>query len=163
MTILDRIIKGFLTFITNLIKSVSSKAKELIPVAITIVNAIKFAIENPITGNIIDYLLDAVKKSIPGEADDVLIDKAKAMLEEWLPKILDRLKVAEGIANIVDTNERYLAIFNQIKFENQEVKTLLYNDLACIFATKLTDDSLTLNKALITVPIVYKNPEVLNA
>ena len=111
-TILGRIIAGFLTFIKNLIKGVSKEARDLIPVAIAIVNAIKNAIENPITGNLIDFILDAVKKAIPGTVDDVLIDKIKALLIKWLPIILDRLKAAQDIVNIVDENERMLALLN---------------------------------------------------
>jgi len=162
MSLVGRIIKAIGLFVTNLIKSLSSKAKELIPIAITIVNAIKFAVENPITGNLIDFILDAVKKAIPGELDDKLIDKIKAMIIVWLPKILERLKVAEGIANIEDQNEKWLAILKELQGKDAEEKALFYNDAAVTAAVELTDESLTLKKALITVPLVYQNPEVLN-
>lgn len=163
MTVVGRIIRGFVKIITSIFKGLAKEAKQLIPVAIAIVNAIKFAIENPITGNIIDFILEAIKKQIPGTADDFLIEKAKAILKVWLPKILDGLKVADEIARIEDDNERMLAILNEIKFKGQDEKTLLYNNIACLLTSKLSDDEITLEDALVAVPLTYKHPEVLNA
>lgn len=162
-TIAGKIIAGFLKFIKNLFKGLVAEAKVLIPIAITIVNAIKFAVENPVTGNIIDFILDAVKKAIPGEADDILIDKIKAMLIKWLPKILDRLNSSKDIANIEDDNARYIAILNEFKFEDEKLKTFLYNDLACLFTSELSDGKIPVKDAIVAVPVTYKFPEVMNS
>ena len=72
--------------------------KKFIPVAINVVEGIRKAMDSPVD----DVVLTIVKTAIPGDADDKFIDKAKATIEQWLPKILIELKLVESIAEIED-------------------------------------------------------------
>lgn len=129
------------------------KTKDLVPVAIRIVNAIKEVMDGPVD----DVILTIVKKSIPGEADDVLIDKIKSVVEKWLPKVLLELKLIDSIANIKDRNEQLKAILAQLKLSSDETRAILYHGLASMILEKLSDGELSWSDSVAIAEYYYKN------
>ena len=146
--------------IWNAVKSVYEKltgtTKKFIPVAINVVEGIKKAMDSPVD----DVVLTIVKTAIPGDADDKFIDKAKATIEQWLPKILIELKLVESIAGIEDKNEQLKAILSQLKLSSDETKAIVYHGLASLILEKLSDGKLSWSDSIAISEYYFKNVHV---
>jgi hypothetical protein len=160
MTLAGRIIRGLVKLVTSIFKGLAKETKIIIPVAIAVVNGIKFAINNPVTGSIINAVIDIVEKEVPGISKE-WVDKAKNSLIDWLPKILLELKLIESISEITDPGEQLKAILAEIKFSSDEHYDLMIHDLALSLAVFMSDGKLSLSEAAQLMEIVLKNPDVI--
>lgn len=152
--------KTFLKKVWSAVKTAYDKltgaTKKFIPVAINVVEGIKKAMDSPVD----DVVLTIVKTAIPGDADDKFIDKAKATIEQWLPKILIELKLVESIAGIEDKNEQLKAILAQLKLSSDETKAIVYHGLASLILEKLSDGKLSWSDSIAISEYYFKNVHV---
>jgi len=115
----------------KLFKKVDEVADKVLPIAIKVVEGIKKVIDSPVD--------DVLTTIIPGDIDD----KAVELLEEWLPKLLLGLQVAQDIADIEDTNEQLKAVLERLKLAPDDTKKIIWHGLAALIAEKLADGKLT--------------------
>lgn len=141
------------SWVGSLFNSLEKKTKELIPVAIKVVQGIKDVMDSPVD----DIVASVVKAAIPGNADDVLIDKIQGTVKEWLPKILLELTLVEGIANIENQNDQLQAILDKIKLSSDESKNILYHGLSSLILEKLSDGKLSWSDSTAIAEYYYKN------
>lgn len=81
-------LKSAWSFITRL-------SKKYVPLAVTIMQGIKKAIEN---GNM-DITAGVLKSLIPGVADDIVIEKVVAFLKKRIPVWCEKLGIAQDALN----------------------------------------------------------------
>lgn len=150
-------IKEFLQKIWSAIRKafykVDDETKKLVPIAIRIVEGLKYAMDTPVD----DIVLSIVKAAIPGQADDIAINKIKAIVERYLPIVLANLYMIDTIAKIEDPNEKLKAVLAQFKFSSDELKSLAYQDLCKLSLTALADGKLTLGEAAVIGEWYYQN------
>jgi len=149
MTLVGRILRA----IASIFNGLSGELKKLIPIAISVVQAVKTVMDGPVD----DIILSIIKSSIPGDADDKLIDKITATIKEWLPKILLELRLGESIVGIQDPNEQLKAILNQLKLSSDETKNIVYHGLATLIIEKLADGKISWSDSIVISEYYYKN------
>ena len=113
---MKKLIKKIWDGIKNLWAKVVDKTRDMVPVAINVVEAIKSVIDTPVD----DILAEIVKRAIPGTADDFIVDKVRLTIEEWVPRILTQLVIIDGIANIDNPNDQLKAILERLKLADDE-------------------------------------------
>lgn len=133
------IIKRIWDFIARIFRGLDAETKVLVPIAISVVQAVKSVVESPVD----DVLTFIIKQAISGNADDVLIDKVNAVLKEWLPKIVLELKLVESIANIEGENAQLQAILSALKLSGDETKNIFYHGFGSLILEKLSDGKLS--------------------
>lgn len=153
MSKLSTFISNLWNSIKKLYASLNSTSKKMIPIALNIVEGVKKVMDTPTD----DIILTIVKNAIPGTADDVIIDKVKSVVEEWLPKVLLELQVANSIAGIEDPNEQLKAILAQLKLSSDETKAIVYHGLASLILEKLSDGKLSWSDSTAIAEYYYKN------
>ncbi len=129
------------------------RTKEMIPIAIKIVDGIKKVMDSPVD----DIILSIIKDAIPGTADDILIDKVTKVVEKWVPKVLIEMQLIQSIAGIENTNDQLQAILDQLKLSSEETKNIIYHGLASLILEKLSDRKLTWTEATAISEYYYKN------
>lgn len=141
---------NFLRIIVRLWKKLTSKMKDSIIIAVTIVDAIKSIVENPVTGSVIEAILDFVKNAIPGKVDDKVIDYLFVKLREVLPKLLLNLTIINEINQITDPTEKAAKLeealktaIAQIKFNTDDQKHIFWRGLSDKFAEAISDGKIT--------------------
>jgi hypothetical protein len=82
------LLKSVWAFITGL-------SKKYIPLAVTIVQGIKKAIEN---GNL-DITAGVLKSLIPGDVDDIIIEKVVTFLKKRIPVWCEKLEITQDALN----------------------------------------------------------------
>jgi hypothetical protein len=149
MTVAGRVLR----FIKSLWLKLTAEVKELVPVAINVVEGIKVVMDSPVD----DVIAAVVKAAIPGDADDILIDKITAIVKEWLPKVLLELKVIEGISDIKDQNEQLNAILAQFKLNSDETKNIFYHGFCSLILEKLSDGKVSWSDAIVISEYYFIN------
>jgi len=161
MSFIGRVIRGIVKIVTSIFKGLSKEIKQLVPIAIAIGDAVKLAIDNPISGSLIQFLLDAVKTAIPGKFDDAIIDAAFAKLKANLGKILIDLRLVESIAETDDPEEMLKLILAQFKFSSDTQYNLFIHDFVILVTEAVADGELTWTEILSIQEVLYKHPEIL--
>lgn len=138
-------LKGIWTGIKKLFGKLKKEIKELIPVAVFVVQQIKVVMDSPVP--------DVISSLIPGEADDKVKDK----LREWLPKLILQLGMIEAIANIEDPNEQLNAILAKIKLSSDDAKNVFFHGLASLIIEKLADGHLSWSDSVVISEYYYRN------
>lgn len=152
--------------IKNLLKSIgewvhgmwdklNDKAKELIPIAVNIVEGIKTFNDSTVA----DFVEHIVTTAIPGTADDLLVEKVRKVLKEWLPKILLELKIIDSVSQLTDDNEKLKAILTELKLTS--TKGILYKGIAGKFLELMSDGEFSFDDAckLTTEYFILKKQE----
>lgn len=139
--------------IKNLWNKVVDKTRDMVPVAINVVEAIKAITDSPVD----DVLAEIIKRAIPGTADDIIVDKIKRTIEDWVPRILTQLVIIDGIANIDDPNEQLQEILKRLKLAEDETKNIVYHGLASLILEKLSDEELSWSDAAAISEYYYQN------
>lgn len=141
---------NFFRAIVKLFKKLTEEVKDSIVIAVTIVDATKAIIENPVSGNVIQFILDFVKNAIPGKLDDVIIDKIYSRLKEYLPRLLLNLNILKEIDGITDPTLKaekinyYLQIaIADMKFSTEEQRQVILRGWASKWAEILSDGKIT--------------------
>lgn len=125
---------------SNTIKWIKPKAST----AITIVNAVKYAVESGVVSNFV--------KSTKTKVDDV----AYAAILQWLPKISEQMLIAEKILEAGKTDEEiYQALISYLQDKNPEARIKFYAELAARITQALSDDKITFGEALAISQFVY--------
>lgn len=148
-----KVLKKLWAFISKVWDGLNAKAKELVPVAIKVVEGIKTAMDGPVD----DIILTIVKSAIKGTADDVLIDRIKLTVETWIPKVLLELKLIDSIANIEDTNAQLQAVLVQLKLSSNETQNIVFHGISSLIIEKLSDGELSWSDAIAISEYYYKN------
>jgi len=147
------IVGNFFRAIARLWRGLSKELKELIPIAINAIQALKIAMDSPVA----DVLEFIVTKSIPGEADDIAVKKGREILKEWIPKILLKLEIYDAIANEEDLNKQLNLVLAELKLSPDEKKNVLFHGLASLIIEKLADGELSWSDSIAISEYYYKN------
>lgn len=150
---MKKLLKKIWNFIKNIFNKLDEEVKELVPVAIKIVEGLKKVMNSGTD----DVVAEILKYVIPGTADDIIIDKAKAFIEKELPGVLLDLKLVNSIANIEDPNEKLKAVLAQFKLSSNDTKNIVYHGLAALAIEKLSDGKLSWSDAVALSEYYYKN------
>lgn len=129
------------------------KTRELVPVAINIVEGVKTVVDSPVD----DIVAELLKKAIPGVKDDIVIDKVHGIIIKQVPIILSRLLMIDSIANIKDPNQQLQAIVKQLRVSSDEQKNVAYHGLATLVLEQLSDGKLTWGEAAMISEYYYQN------
>jgi hypothetical protein len=144
--------------VKNAYERLTSKAEELIPIAIKIVEGVKKVMDSKVD----DVILSIVKDAIPGDADDILIDKITSVVEKWLPKILLELTLTQAIIGIENKNEQLQAILERLKLSSDEAQGIFYHGLCSLIIEKLSDGKIEWSEAVVISEYYYKNKIEIN-
>ena len=147
------IIKKLWNLITKLWNNLDETTHKITPIAIAIVQGVKNVMDSPVD----DILISIAKQAIPGDADDILIDKVKSVVEEWIPKILFDLNIANAIANIDDPNLQLQAILDKLKLSSSETQNIFFHGLGSLILEKLSDGKLSWSDSTAIAEYYYKN------
>jgi predicted transglutaminase-like cysteine proteinase len=126
---------------------------KLIPVATSVVEGVKKAVENE---TVLD-VLEVVKFAIPGDVDDKIINKAVQLTQRYIPKIALRLGIVNAVMKLDSVNEQMLAVVNALKESNNDQKSDYWHELAAFTLKHLADGKLTLGEAGAIVEYHYRN------
>lgn len=158
------IIGNFLRKLAKVFKGLTAKVKDSIVIAVTAVNAIKLIVENPITGGVIQFIIDFVKKTIPGKVDDVIIDDLWEKLKSELPKLLINLTMLNEINQITDPDEKAAKVEEQLKiaiakiqFSTDEQKKVFWRGFSDLLAEAISDGKITWSELGGLTEYVFKN------
>jgi len=148
-----KVLKKLWSWIEKVFNGLNAKTKELVPVAINVVQAIKdFELSG--TADVIEFV---VTKAIPGDADDKAIIAGRAIVRKWLPKILLELQLVEVAANTDDLNEKLQLILQRLKLSSDETQNIVYHGIASLIVEKLSDGELSWSDAIAISEYYYKN------
>lgn len=87
--------KKFIVWLKSLFANVKKLSEKYIPIAVTVVQGIKKAIEN---GNL-DITANVLKGLIPGTIDDVIIERVVVFLKKQIPIWCERLEITQDALN----------------------------------------------------------------
>ena len=150
---MGKLIRKIWSGIKRLFNKVEDATKELIPIAIKIVEGVKKVMDSPVD----DVVLSIITEAIPGKADDILIEKITKFVEKELPGILLELRLIDSIAGIDDPNEQLKAILNQFKFTSDSQKNEILHSLASLTLDKLSDGDFSWSDSVVVAEFYYKN------
>jgi hypothetical protein len=129
------------------------RTREIVPVAIKIVEGVKKVMDSPVD----DIVLSIIKDAIPGTADDIMIDKVTKYVKKELPHTLVQLRVIKSIAGIDDPNEQLKAILAELKLSSDEQKNEIYHSLSALILKSLSDGKLTWSESVVISEYYYKH------
>ena len=150
---MKKFLKRIWEYIKDLYEGLIRTTKKYVPLAIKIVDSIKKVMDSPVD----DIILGIISNTIPGETDDKLIAKVKAVVEEWVPKILLELKIVESISNIEGTNAQLQAILDELKKLSPETQAIVWHGLASLILEKLSDGELSWADSVAIAEYYYQN------
>ena len=131
--------------IKHIFDGIEKEVKVLIPIAINIVQNIKFLEDTGVA--------DLLTSIIPGNIDD----KINAKLKDILPKLLLELQMTEAIANITDPNAQLRAILDKVKLSSNDAQNAFYHSLASLILEKLSDGKFSWSDAVAIAEYYYQN------
>jgi hypothetical protein len=149
--------KNFLTrillFISSIWANASKEVRQIAPIAIGAVNALK-TVNESFAGDIIAALIGKV---IPGNADDIAIQILRQKLKQILPKVILQLNIANYISKISDPNEQLKAILVEINCSSDETKNMYYHGLSALILQSLADGKLSWSESVQISEYYYVN------
>lgn len=146
-------LKKLWSWVERVFNQLNAKTKELVPVAINVVQAIK---DFELSGSA-DFIEFVVTKAIPGDADDKAIIAGREIIRKWLPKILLELQMIEVAAGTDDINEKLQLILKRLKLSSDETKNIVYHGIASLIIEKLSDGDLSWSDSIAISEYYYKN------
>lgn len=150
---MKKLLKKIWDSISRLFYKVEDKTRELVPIAIKIVEGIKKVMDTN-TDEIVQHILTT---AISGEIDDILIKKVRKFIETNLPKILLQLRLIDSIANIEDPNEQLKAILAEFKLSSDKQKNIAYHEIASLSLEALSDGKITRSESIVLSEYYYTN------
>ena len=96
--------------------------------------------------------LDVITAIIPGNVDD----KIKEKLRDYLPVLLDQLRVYET-CNKLDPDQKLQCIVRQINLSTNNIKNHLYHGLASLIIQTLSDGKLSFSDCIVLSEYYYNN------
>lgn len=149
---MKKLIQKIFAFIKKIYNKLVDETKELIPVAIKVVEGIKMVMNSPAD----DIALTIISSIVPALPKDK-IDYYKAKLEEYLPKLILELNLVNVIANETDINKQLQLILDQLKLSSDEVKAEKYHTLASKILVVLSDGKVTWSEAVVVTEWYYQS------
>lgn len=135
-------------FIRGIFKGLSKELKEIIPVAIDVVQQVKTVVDSPI-GDLAGDLVDAITNSNMAE-------KFKERLRAELPELIIKMQLGNSIVNIEDVNEQLRVIFEKVKFSSDEARNHFFHGLASLVIEKLSDGELSWSDSIAISEYYYR-------
>lgn len=149
---MKKLIQKIFAFIKKLYNKLVDETKELVPVAIKVVEGVKNVMDSPAD----DIALAIITTIIPSLPKDK-ISYYKLKLEDYLPKLILELNLVNTIANETDVNKQLQMILEQLKLSSDEVKAEKYHTLASKILVVLSDGRITWSEAVILTEWYYQN------
>lgn len=149
---MKKLIQKIFAFIKKLYNKLVDETKELVPVAIKVVEGIKKVMDSPVD----DVTLAIIATIIPALPKDK-ISYYKLKLEDYLPKLILELNLVNTIANETDVNKQLQMILEQLKLSSDEVKAEKYHALASKILVILSDGKVTWSEAVILTEWYYQD------
>lgn len=137
--------KKIIAFIKKLFASTKTLALKYVQPSITIVEALKAAVNSPAAP-----VLTAI---IPGTLDDFILAKAKI----YLPKILQALKISDECLKLTDSDQIILCAISKLKEYDPEAQAANYHNIAAMLSVYLSDKKLSWSEAVHLAEYLYKN------
>lgn len=134
-------------YFRKLFKKATEFLKNEIPVAVAVVENLKFFIDSPIA--------PVMWHLIPGEADGILAEKIK----KALPVILVDLKIARDCVNLNSNDEIIQCAINHLKTLQPTARYGYWLMIASHLSQALTDNKLSWSE-IVTLVQSVKNPEI---
>jgi len=150
---MKRFFKKIWNGVKSLYNKLVDKTRDLVPVAVNIVEGVKTVVDSPVD----DIVAELLKKAIPGVKDDIIIEKVHGIIIKQVPVILSRLLMIDSIANIKDPNQQLQAIVKQLRVASDEQKNVAYHGLATLIIEKLSDGKLTWGESAMIAEYYYQN------
>lgn len=130
--------------IKQLFSSVDKLLQQHISTAVITVENLKQLADSP--------SLDVITAIIPGNVDD----KIKEKLRDYLPVLLDQLRVYET-CNKLDPDQKLQCIVRQINLSTNNIKNHLYHGLASLIIQTLSDGKLSFGDCIVLSEYYYNN------
>lgn len=148
---MKKLIQKIFAFIKKLYNKLVDETKELVPVAIKVVEGVKNVMDSPAD----DVALAIITSILPSLPKDK-ISYYKLKLEDYLPKLILELNLVNTIANETDVNKQLQMILEQLKLSSDEVKAEKYHVLASKVLVILSDGKITWSEAVVLVEWYYQ-------
>ena len=148
---LKKVFKQLFAWINKIWDKMDDETKHLVPIAITLTNAVKQFVDSPFG----EFSLEAIKALIKGPADDILIDKVHAYIDDKFPDAIIKLKLINSVAGIEDKNEKVTAILNFLKNTDISEKTGFWINLSAVILECLNDGKITIAEATLIIQTYY--------
>ena len=149
---LKSIFKSILSFVSKLWRSLNGKIKQIVPIAINVVEAVK-SVNESLHGDAIEFILNQV---LP-ETKDEALKMLRSKLSELLPKVLNSLVLINDISSIQDEQQKIKSIILAINFSDDAVKNAFYHSLSVLIIEALADGELTWSESVQIAEYYYKN------
>ena len=143
--------------VTAWLKGASSKVDDFIvkyaPVAITVVNGIKSFNESAAAD-----VVESILANVAAKYGAAYIPMVRKWLEDNLPKIIDALNLANGVAASATLSEKIIAAQKAIALLPENLNATTWTTLSTLLANSLADDGkLSLSEAFAIIGYVYEN------
>ena len=148
---MNKLLNAIFSYVKNLYGKLVYKTKQLVPVAVSVVEAIK-KIEDSKVPDVVLSIVSMVVPNIPKQQIDIIQGK----LKEYLPKLLLELNLINDIANITDPNEQLQKILETLKLSSDDVKNEKYHTLASKILIILSDGKVTWGEAVMFTEWYYQ-------
>ena len=133
-------------------EKLEEETQKLVPVAITVTNALKDIVKDgSFTGEILEGILAKIK--IKGDIDE----KALALVRKWLPEILTKLVIVKNISELSTTEQQLSAIIDEIRLYNDDQKELFWDGFAKKFLEYASDGKIDKHEVGYLVKWYYDN------
>jgi hypothetical protein len=138
--------------VSKLWRSLNGTVKQIVPIAINVVEAVK-SVNESLQGDAIEFVLNQV---LPDNGDEAL-KMLRLKLSELLPKILNNLVLISDISSIEDEQQKIKSIILAINFSDDTVKNAFYHSLSVLIIEALSDGQLTWSESVQIAEYYYKN------
>lgn len=148
---MKKLFKLLFGWIGKLFASAGSFAEKVLPTVISVTNALKYTVDNPVT--------DILVKITPTQVDDAILAKIRAVL----PKVVERTALAQKWVAIHDkmtTEELLRAILADLKNSSNEDWQKFWAEFSGMFLYYMADGKLTVGEAIALAQWYYnEKPE----
>lgn len=148
---LKTVLKNLFAWINTLWTRIDKETQRMVPIAITLTNAVKQFVDSPLG----EFSMEGLKKLITGSVDDVIIDKAHSFIDNKFPDIIIRLKLIESVVAIEDKNAKALAVLNFLRTADASEKTNFWMGLSAVILEALKDGKITMAEATLIIQSYY--------
>lgn len=149
---LKSLFKSIFSFVAKLWRSLNGTVKQIVPIAINVVEAVK-SVNESLQEDAIEFVLNQV---LPDNGDEAL-KMLRLKLSELLPKILNNLVLVSDISSIEDERQRIKSIILAINFSEDTTKNAFYHSLAVLIIESLADGQLTWSESVQIAEYYYTN------
>lgn len=136
--------KKIFSFLSKLFRNLKGLIEKWVRPAVTVVAAIKKAVESPVT--------PVITAIIPGTWDDMLVQK----LRLHLPRILKILKISEECIKLEAADEIILCAIKKLKEYEPEARAANYHNIAAMLSVALADRKISWREAVHLSEEIYQ-------